>query len=242
MVAQEQELERKKQLAEYKNRLDIEKAKNLAEIQIAQKEKEAGGKPLNAPQVLKVNEGNAIPSTLRKVARTIDDNKEIFGPIEGRLRSWNPYDVQARGIDAEMRAASQQFGRYMEGGVLRKEDEEKYRRMFPALTDPESVAKEKLRVVSDLLERKQKQDLTALKDQGYNLEGLDPFGLLTKDNRKEMVAEPKPRSEPNWLERMLSTREAPAEKPVYKGTIRIPKRDVEAIRQAEEDGYKVEVY
>lgn len=138
-------------------------------------EKKSTVKRLTPSDVLKINEGNAIPATLADIRNTLEDKNiaSMFGPISGRMRSANPYDTEAKATDAKMRAASQQFGRYMEGGVLRKEDEEKYRHMFPQLSDTIDVAKKKLEVVNDILMRKQSQDVGALKTQGYNLEGLD---------------------------------------------------------------------
>jgi len=129
-------------------------------------------KKLSAANVLKVNEGNAIPKTLDTIAETIETNKDLFGPIEGRIRSLNPYDTKGQVLDAEIRAASQQFGRYMEGGVLRKEDEIKYRKMFPAMSDTREIADGKLDIVRKLLRRKQESDLDALGKQNYDLTGL----------------------------------------------------------------------
>jgi hypothetical protein len=47
----------------------------------------------------------------------------------------------------------------MEGGVLRKEDEEKYRLMLPQITDTPAVAREKARIVEEMLieQRAQKE-------------------------------------------------------------------------------------
>lgn len=152
--------------------LDLKEKEVNRKIQEA-KDKEIKGKPLGANTVLKVNEGNAIPITLIDVAWLIEDNEGLFGPIEGTLRRWNKYDVASQTVDAQMRAASQQFGRFMEGGVLRKEDEEKYRKMFPQLGDLPKVARAKLGVINTLLRNKQTSDLAALEQQGFNLEGLD---------------------------------------------------------------------
>jgi hypothetical protein len=123
--------------------------------------------------VQKINEVNAIPTMLTDIADTIQLNADQFGPIAGRVAQANPYDTQAQTINAQTRAASQAFGRFMEGGVLRKEDEEKYRKMFPNLSDTPEVAKNKLAVVQRLLQQRQNSDLQAFRDQGYDLTGLD---------------------------------------------------------------------
>lgn len=130
-------------------------------------------KRLPPDKVLSVNEGNTIPNTLADISQVIDTNSDSFGPIQGRMSSINPYNEKAATIEAQMRSASQMFGRYMEGGVLRKEDEEKYLKMFPKLSDTPDVAKNKLAIVDRLLKQKQASNIEALRAQGYDVSGVD---------------------------------------------------------------------
>ncbi len=132
-------------------------------------------KRLSPVDIRKFNEGKVVPTQLLDIQDTIANNADIFGPVEGRFRSMNPYDTRAQTIEAQVRASSQSFGRYMEGGVLRKEDEEKYRKMFPNLSDTPDVATNKLAVVQRLLAARQKSDINALRDQGFDVTGLE-FG------------------------------------------------------------------
>lgn len=129
-------------------------------------------KQLESARVLTINEGAAVSRKLPDIEKVIDQAGDVFGPIGGRVRSLNPYDTKAQSIDSEMRSASQMFGRFMEGGVLRKEDEEKYRRMFPQLGDTKDVAKAKLQNVSRLLALKYNSDLDALKNSMYDVSGF----------------------------------------------------------------------
>lgn len=133
----------------------------------------AKGKMIPANTVVNVNEGAAAARKLPDIEKLIDNNPNLFGPIMGRARALNPYDKDAASVNAEMRAASQQFGRYMEGGVLRKEDEEKYRRMFPQSGDTPEVAKNKLNSVKRLLSLKYNSDIKTLGDSGYDVSGFD---------------------------------------------------------------------
>lgn len=163
-------------------RLSLEKmraetAKLRAE---ADKSGRARTRELPADKVLSVNEGNAIPTMLSDVDKTIGANSEMFGPVSGRLASANPYNEKTQTIDSQVRAASQAFGRYMEGGVLRKEDEDKYRKMFPNLSDTPEVAKNKLAVVSRLLSQRQNSNVNALRAQGFDVSGVDQ-GLAVAD-------------------------------------------------------------
>lgn len=136
------------------------------------------GKDLSAAAILKVNEGNSIPGLLDQVSQTIEANQDylgygaaLAGTEAGRFASPANYE-KSKTIDSQMRAASQAFGKYMEGGVLRKEDEDKYRKMFPGLSDTPQVARNKLAVVQNLLRQKQQSDLNALQAQGFNINGL----------------------------------------------------------------------
>lgn len=131
------------------------------------------GQRLSSSEVRKVNEGNSIPNMLTDIEKTIMSNAGDFGPIEGTLRSWNPYDTRAKTTGAQMSAGAQAFGRYMEGGVLRKEDEEKYRKMFPQLSDTPEVARNKLAIVRKMLVDKQKSDVSALAGAGYDVSSLE---------------------------------------------------------------------
>lgn len=132
----------------------------------------SGGKELKATEISRFQEGNAIPQMLGSIQNLIDEKSEMFGPVIGRLGSMNPYAKEAQSADAELRAVSQMFGRYMEGGVLRKEDEEKYRRMFPQLSDTPDVAKEKLSIVDRLLKQRQQSLIDALSEAGYDTQSL----------------------------------------------------------------------
>ena len=127
-----------------------------------------GGIRLSPDKVLKVQEGDSVAQMLPAIADTIKANEGSFGPFMGRAMSMNPYNEKSQTIDSQMRASSQAFGKYMEGGVLRKEDEDKYRKMFPNLSDTPEVAQNKLAIVQKLLVDKQSGDLNALKTAGYN--------------------------------------------------------------------------
>jgi len=131
------------------------------------------GKELTQNMIRTLNEGNQIPQMLNDVRVALDASKDIMGPFEGRRRSMNPWDERSQTLESQVRATSQAFGRYMEGGVLRKEDEAKYRRMFPNASDTPEVARNKLAIVERMLKQKQRSDMEAFRAQGYNLKGLD---------------------------------------------------------------------
>ena len=131
------------------------------------------GKELSQATIKQIDEGNAIPGMLANLDGLIDTHKGLFGPAQGIVSSKNPYNETAQTIQSEMKAKSQAFGRFMEGGVLRKEDEAKYEKMFPNLTDLPEVAKSKLKIVDDLLRQKQQSLIDSYQAQGFGMQGLD---------------------------------------------------------------------
>lgn len=176
--------------------------KEMLQLQEAQRKasQEQKGFKLPPDKVLSVQEGQQLPVALSDIEGTIAQNKDLFGPVSGRMSSMNPYDTRAQTIDSQMRTYSQKVGRYLEGGVLRKEDEDKYRKMLPQLTDTPEVANNKLAVVKQMLAAKHNADVEALSKQGYDVSGFSavapgelPKGLgKAKGKLKSgLVAEPK---------------------------------------------------
>lgn len=133
------------------------------------------GKEIDNVARRNIIEGQTIPTILGQVSQEIDVNKNMFGPIEGRARSLNPWDVESQAMDSRLRSASQLFGKFMEGGVLRKEDEEKYRKMFPQLQDDTEVAQRKLENVQSILATKHNLTIENYAAQGFNIDGIDPI-------------------------------------------------------------------
>ena len=131
-----------------------------------------GKKQLPPAEVRTMTEGASVARMLPEVEKLIDENQDMFGPIEGGVRKINKYDKRAQALDAKIRAVSQAFGRFMEGGVLRKEDEEKYYKMFPQLNDLPEVAREKRAFVSQMLGQQYSDKKNALGASGHDVSGL----------------------------------------------------------------------
>ncbi|KKK72160.1 hypothetical protein LCGC14_2906660, partial [marine sediment metagenome] len=79
---------------------------------------------------------------------------DVVGPISG-LQALSPFSVKGKILQAEVDRVRQTVGKALEDGVLRKEDEEKYKKILPILTDPKEVAISK----TVQLEKKLKEDL-----------------------------------------------------------------------------------
>lgn len=130
---------------------------------------EIGSKQLSPTQANLLSEGKQLSFVLEPLYEIIDTKPGLFGPVRGFLGQKNSYDTEAQTIDDDLRRASQVIGKYMEGGVLRKEDEEKYRKMLPQLTDKPEVALNKLEGVANLLAQKQQDYLESYAKAGYDV-------------------------------------------------------------------------
>lgn len=68
----------------------------------------------------------------------INENLQFVGPIKG-LQKFNPFS-KSRQVQADVDRVRQTVGKALEGGVLRKEDEEKYKKILATLLDTPETA------------------------------------------------------------------------------------------------------
>jgi len=80
---------------------------------------------------------------------------------------------------AVINKVKQIIGKSLEGGVLRKEDEEKYKLILPTIDDAPEVAASKLAGLKDTLNQKRGDLLSALKDAGYDTSRFDARAPMT---------------------------------------------------------------
>lgn len=112
-----------------------------------------GGKELNATAA-----GNV--TDLENGIINIGELSDQFGasdannPVIGAVRGLNPLDTDAQGLQANIARVKQVIGKALEGGVLRKEDEVKYGKILPKLTDTDDVAARKISAIQSDLARK----------------------------------------------------------------------------------------
>jgi hypothetical protein len=109
---------------------------------------------------------------LDSLSKSIEENKDLIGPIEGRAKSFNPYDTKAQSFQSQVNATKQIVGKYLEEGVLRLEDEKKYERILPKISDTPEVAREKLANVRKLIDEKYKSQTETLGRAGYDITDL----------------------------------------------------------------------
>lgn len=109
--------------------------KELATIQLEQARR---GKPLSDTAIEKISSSEAAISSLKDLRTVLSTNEEYIGPIAG-FQAVNPYS-EARKAQADIDRVRQRVGKALEGGVLRKEDENKYKVILATLRDTPSTA------------------------------------------------------------------------------------------------------
>lgn len=127
---------------------------------------------LPSSQVVMLSDAKFLPGVLDELEKLVNDNKDLFG-----YKNVSIFGVGAAKlsdeklkIDAELRRAAQLVGKFMEGGVLRKEDEIKYARMLPQIDDKNSdVALNKLTGVREMLGLKYNNYLVDFNGSNYDV-------------------------------------------------------------------------
>lgn len=95
-------------------------------------------KPLSDTAIKDIQQSESAVANLNALKQVVESNLQFVGPISGLAR-FNPWS-KARQIQAEIDRVKQQVGKTLEGGVLRKEDEEKYKKILATLADTPETA------------------------------------------------------------------------------------------------------
>lgn len=114
----------------------------------------AGGnvnKALSGIEIRDLAELQTGLDNLADLKKTIDADPDKLGPISGwaRLNPWS----ESKKLQAKILAVKQFVGKALEGGVLRKEDEEKYKKILPTMNDTYATATSKMDELSLMIQR-----------------------------------------------------------------------------------------
>lgn len=134
----------------------------------------SGTRPLGDVSTRNIGEAKSALSLLDELSTTVDNPKhgDVFAPARGFARKFNPYDVEAQSIQAQINSAKQLIGKYLEGGVLRKEDEVKYEKILPRLGDSVKTAQAKIKNVRNMIKNKTQAELETLGQGGFDVAAL----------------------------------------------------------------------
>lgn len=109
-----------------------------------------------------------------KALDTVIGNTGTLAKVQSWMPQWINELTGGWGDDAKSRNAviarvKQVIGKALEGGVLRKEDEEKYKDILPTIYDSKAVAKSKVEGLRSSITKRRLTLLDSLEDAGYEV-------------------------------------------------------------------------
>lgn len=136
-----------------------------------QKTKTDREKIIPASQLVDLAGAPSAINMLDNLSKVVEENKDSFGPIVGRLKSFNPYSANQQLIGADANSVAQIIGKYLEGGKLTDSDIDRYKKQLPQVSDTPEVAAGKV----DLLKQKVSNKFNTEKEllaQNYDVNSL----------------------------------------------------------------------
>jgi len=179
------DFERKKELAEAKLMADLEKTKMETLSDIKQAElKNAGtskGKIIPANQAVQLGDIYGAIEQLDLLTDKASEFKDVIGPVKG-FQKLNPYSTSAQSFQQLLKTTKQIIGKGLEGGVLRKEDENKYDLILPKQNDTMETLAQKQKQLRKMILIKQGGIIEALSQAGYNTSSFVPADEYKKNS------------------------------------------------------------
>jgi hypothetical protein len=125
----------------------------LGIVETMQKMGGSGQKPLNSTSAGIITDMQNGLANLGALSDEFGDSGANV-PVVGELLAKIPGNTSAKNLQADVARIKQIIGKALEGGVLRKEDEEKYAKILPTLNDPDDQAQYKIKQIAGDLQRK----------------------------------------------------------------------------------------
>jgi hypothetical protein len=156
------------------------------------------GKPLSDAALKEITQTETAIEQLNELKTIVTENADKIGPIVGLAAKW-PWS-ESRKIQAKIDLVKQMVGKSLEGGVLRKEDEEKYKKILATMTDEPSTALSKINglistLQSDVEKYKSNQALAGRNVPGGEtsgvrgiVQGFDISSYATDPTHEEKIA------------------------------------------------------
>jgi hypothetical protein len=152
-------------------------ADRMAALQVARERlaKTAGGRPVTSGDARRVGDFNDAREELATLADTVSTSGAtgVSAQVGAAMPNWVT-DTLGWGTDAKKKQAvidraKQVIGKTLEGGVLRKEDEIKYTKILPTISDPSDIVAAKMAGLDAMIAQKRQDHLDALADAGYDV-------------------------------------------------------------------------
>lgn len=127
-------------------------------------------KQLSDGAITQITQTQSAIDSLDDLRKVISGNLQFIGPIKG-IQRFNPWS-DARKAQADVDRVRQTVGKALEGGVLRKEDEEKYKKILATLGDTPETALYKIDSLVSTLQRDTQTFKEAQSGAGRFVEGV----------------------------------------------------------------------
>src|SRR6185369_4591653 len=152
---------------------------------LAERGFEGFGKKPSEAAVKQITQTRNALDGLRELKDTLKANERLLGPVSG-LETILPYATEHKQVQAKIDLVRQRVGKALEGGVLRKEDEEKYKKILATMTDTPDLAISKTESLIADIEREMGNYTDELRRSGRNVKATagggsgkkgDPLGI-----------------------------------------------------------------
>lgn len=159
--------------------------------QIGQTVSNIGGRKIEGGIAQNLGESKAAEEMIASLEKNIFSSlgEKAFSPITGQARAYNPWDTDVQSIQSQINATKQIVGKYLEGGVLRMEDEKKYEKILPKIGDTQEVAQAKVEQVKKLLQEKYSSQMESLAGAGYDISGFQPQSTQPQPTQPQPTVE-----------------------------------------------------
>lgn len=122
-------------------------------------------------------------SEMKSSVKLLDDlvskvNNGKIGPVKSIAR-YNPYDSDVQEFNQMVASIKQVIGKSLEGGVLRLEDEKKYEKIIPKITDTKQTLIKKATNLRRLIEIKHNDALTEFENAEYKTGEIQPINSVS---------------------------------------------------------------
>jgi hypothetical protein len=166
-------------------------ANKKAQKELDKKSVPSRGKIMPSSAALQTGGANASILALENAEKAVRANKDITGPIQGRLSGLlslgelGERGKRFKGLATQLRINAQVIGKYLEGGKVTDQDIDRYLLMLPNGRDSSEIVTKKTDILKELIRSKQEQDTMSLHGAGYDTSGMER--LITPSKKAGLV-------------------------------------------------------
>ena len=153
------------------------------------------GRPVTSGDAGRIAEIDNSIDDIGRLKKAIGSNgatgtsAKVGASMPNFVTDWTGIGTDAKQKQALIDRVKQVIGKALEGGVLRKEDELKYEKILPTISDPTALVTTKLDGLEAAIRTKRERTLESLGDAGYDVTRF--ARTETKPAVEEWVRDPK---------------------------------------------------